>query len=133
MRKLGVLLTCLTMLGCGIDDQDRCLDGYYFDPGAHQCRLVVEEVQCGDGGPEGFGAACLDQPDCAAFPGASVCQNMNPMNPEGYCSYLDCDAGSCPSCYQCCDCSTDEEIKPTVCLSDQDAELAVEYVGCVCD
>jgi hypothetical protein len=135
MRNYFIFFVCFTAIGCGMDDQDRCLDGYYFEAESNHCRPIVEEEECGQGAnvPEGFGTVCTEQDDCASFSQASVCQNENPMNLEGYCTYRECSPGGCPSCFQCCDCSTESETKPTVCLSDQDAELAINFAGCVCD
>lgn len=130
---LTSLWISLAVMACAIDDEDRCLDGYTYDPAVNQCRQDASAEACGTGPnvPAGLGEACSDDSGCTAFAGAPKCQNQNPMA-QAYCTSVGCSPGGCPSCYQCCDCPAGKSAPSTICLTDSDAGLAVQFAGCSC-
>ena len=100
-----ILIATMLAISCAPSDDDRCLDGYYYEN--KTCNKIEEEStdSGGDGGVlSGLGDACGDSEACAGQD-ADFCA-LNPTKPgqEGYCTVKDC-AGSpdsCPAGYDCC-------------------------------
>ena len=120
------LLWCLAVIcfcGCSMDDDDRCVDGYDYDPETKSCLLEVDVSclweQCAVGGTDCDGCE------------ADFCVN-NPLgdtDAPGFCTIENCEPKGCPRGYQCCDCSAVDWV--VACFSDQYAALAGAN-GCDC-
>ena len=94
---IRVLLALLVVAGagCGIDDEDRCGEGYEFVD--ETCMEIVESQG-------GLGDPCNLDEDCTAEE-VNFCAK-DPTQPDvpGLCTIKDCivDPDSCPDEYKCC-------------------------------
>lgn len=113
----------MAMPGCGVSQEDRCMDGYYYNKAWNTCELLPDaalpdatptdagpeadgEITDGgstDGGSEsGIGDFCTESAQCTKA--ADFCA-VNPITTEGYCTFNNCTNGSCPAGWMCCDCT----------------------------
>lgn len=151
-RVLFLLVAFGAVVGCEIDDSDRCPEGYHYDPEGLACVVCAEDetwdpadYTCvgssdgdtdgdagGDGGPPtGLGEPCEDDEDCAGYE-AAMCA-INPLTQQGeYCTLEDCTPADCPDGWQCCDCLDDDPLNSLACAKDEDAELLSTLGGCEC-
>jgi len=132
-------LAGLLVQGCyNIKDDDRCLDGYHYDPEGLVC--VLDE----DGGVE-IDAASMDAEVTAdaSTTGDSVIGDSCEVSEEctgdvdfcaysshtqtGYCSPTGCSEGTCPTGWMCCDCTGIDW--PVLCVDDQSTMMPTL---CVC-
>lgn len=149
---LALSLGALAMVGCTIDDEDRCPEGFQFEKITLSCHPIPQESEgdssggedtgkdkdtndAGDG-PSGLGEPCAGDPGACAAAGyeADYCV-VNPLEQDkAYCSSRDCTADSCEKGYRCCDCTNSMVLpKLSACLKDADADLAGSAAGgCQC-
>ncbi len=140
--KFFFAVLVIVAVGCELDPDDRCQDGFYWDEDVLSCRLVEVDTEP-DAGPDpdagtdtdtnttsGIGTQCYSDADCADFE-ANYCQ-LHPLEPEnpGVCTFKDCLPGECPTGYLCCDCSNLGSV--ITCVDLEGAESAESY-GCTCD
>ena len=152
LRALFAALALGGVIGCSIDDGDRCPDGYHYDPEGLACLVCAEDetwdpvnyacvgtsdsdsdVDAGDDGgpPTGLGEPCDSDEDCAEYE-ASMCA-INPLTEEGvYCTLEDCTPADCPEGWQCCDCLDVDPLNSLACATDEDAVPLVNLAGCDC-
>ncbi len=129
-------LTGLVAAGCyNISDEDRCLDGFTYDPQENVC---VENVDAGVDaqvdaqvdaetsadasgvGPiSGLWDDCETSGDCTGD--ADHCAYSD-MGQVGYCTVTDCTAGSCPDGFWCCDCTAVEW--PVMCADETNTMIS---------
>ncbi len=115
-------LSMLLAGGCfNIKDEDRCLEGFTYDSEENECvpdedagvgvdaAPVDAEVTADastpgeDGGTiSGLWDDCETAAECTGD--ADYCA-YSPQGQVGYCTVTGCTAGSCPTGFQCCDCS----------------------------
>jgi len=153
MRLLGKVPTVLALMlvaSCGIDDEDRCADGYEFDKEHSYCiqeeetdsdsdtgtGAAVDAGADADGGGQdggevsGMGVSCKTAPECENFD-ADYCA-IHPLDPStGYCTLLDCMDDGCPGEFRCCDC-TGLGAPEIFCMKNADAQQA-EVLKCQCN
>ncbi len=136
---------------CTIDDEDRCPDGYHYDPVGLACKLCGEDqtwnptiYECEDPPPpdggtdtdteqSGLGEPCASNIDCQDYV-AAICA-IDPLTNEGkYCTIENCTPADCTDGFQCCDCtaSSIEAIQGIACAKDEDATQLVAMAGCTC-
>jgi hypothetical protein len=138
----------LVVASCSIGDEDRCTEGFVFDDALGICRPTqtdmgapadqgpsVDQASAADQGPVSdgvaapeisidaaagaqFGEPCVEQTDCVTE--ADYC-TYNDFTKSGVCTYKDCTADSCPTGWQCCDCSAVGW--PIFCGPDNEAQL----------
>lgn len=134
---LAVASSLLVGAGCKIADEDRCAPGYTYNPDKLACEKntsddaetaseTTTETQENDF-PTGMGETCDSNEDCSAFE-ADVCA-VNPALGSGYCTIVGCAPGECPSGYQCCSCTAEDQERE-ICLADQQAAAAVQFGAC---
>ena len=132
-------------VGCSIDDDDRCADGFVWDD---EFRVCLEDAggtggsggsDPGGGGSTGdpeLGSSCVSDDDCdGAEDDATYCL-LDPRNPSdpGVCTIPDCTADACGDDYSCCDCGSVDLVDwpaPLCLLSDRSSQL--EGIGCTCE
>ena len=106
--------------GCAFEDDERCPDGYQWNPDRNYC--VMEEEIEEDGGPgadsgsvecveneaglDGLDQECFSDADCAGCT-ADYCL-LNPMTPDdpGGCTLSGCESAGCGPDHLCCDCGS---------------------------
>ncbi len=136
---------------CTVDDEDRCLNGYDWDPEVLTCRKIEKDTDTStaatdvaqdagedsgttgdsDGNlPSGYLEPCEKQGDCAAYE-ADYCL-INPLEPEqSACVTQNCTPGSCPAGSICCDCTT--VTYPIMCLPDEATAESLLTTMCDCE
>ena len=94
---IRILLVVLFILGsgCGIDDEERCKEGYEF---VGETCLEIVDTEGGLGDPCNVDEECLDEE-------VDFCAK-DPTQPDvpGVCTVKDClvDPDNCPGEYKCC-------------------------------
>ncbi len=150
MTKKALLIAILVLVywsSCTMDDEDRCLSGYDWDPDGLTCRKIERDTDTGpaevaqdaggDSGatgnsdsdlPTGYLETCGVQEDCAVYE-ADYCL-INPTEPEqSVCVTQNCTPGNCPEGSMCCDCSA--LTYPAMCLPDE--ALVDSPLATMCD
>ncbi len=142
-----VILVSLLVFSC--KDKGGCPPNFIYVP-SYQLCLNLPSVDAQDGGfvddagldtPEGdpesgLGMSCRTDANCEDYE-ADFCIT-DPMNPKapGYCTYIHCSPGECPSGWQCCDCTKSglvpDDFRIAACFDQNKAQLAVTLAGCGC-
>lgn len=118
LRRVALILGLAGLLvgGCyNIKDEDRCLEGYHYDPEGLVCVLdldagldadldaeVTSDASADGGGASGIGDLCDVSDECTGD--ADYCAYSSHAG-EGFCTVTGCTEGSCPSGWMCCDCT----------------------------
>jgi hypothetical protein len=105
------ITTILYASACSVSDDERCVDGMYWDDEFKACIIEAEAgadtaTTDSEGDTAALGAPCTGPADCQSPP-ADYCllDVTHPQNP-GMCTIDDCTSGGCPAGNLCCDCST---------------------------
>jgi len=149
MRVTPVFLMLLMgSLGCTIADEDRCIDGYTWNPHTRGCyedtnqavdtsgdTQGLADAGAGDAGgsdgmsePSGFKESCFTQEDCASYEANYCLKNPTTTDP-GMCTVQDCAVGTCPDNAKCCDCTT--ITLPVLCIPEE--ALADSILSSMCE
>lgn len=132
-------------LGCAVSDDDRCPEGYKYNPETFNCSIIpldsavakeaqaskeasATKAEAGAAAPTGLGTACNPSSggaECTGFE-ANFCAGSGTT---GSCTLKGCKGkNTCPTAYTCCDCSgvgsTD------FCVSDAKVEQTKQYCTC---
>lgn len=157
--KFGILLfmtgAALNMAACSMDDSDRCVSGYTYDPSTKSCQMdrddmgvAGDDAEVADGGAVddgtvdddsgvdlsalGFGVACYEAgaaAECADFEEATYCA-LPTGETEGQCTKEGCtldDTESCPGDLVCCDCS---DFTTILCVSEERSKEISAFCTC---
>lgn len=154
MKGLRICLGVLVIIGCSLDDDMRCPDGFAYEQNTRTC-VKDEDIETdtdtdtgidsetgtpsdSDGGPQddagpddniptGYGQTCSGPAECASFE-ANYC-GIIPGAAAGYCTIENCVPADCPAGSQCCDCSSINF--PIICAKDADVEgLIGSFCNC---
>ena len=111
MKQAIFIVSFLSLVfqgGCEISDDDRCVDGMYWDDVYKACIVeatTADTDSTTDGDTDtAFGAPCTSAANCPSPP-ADYCllDVTQPQNP-GMCTIDDCSSGGCPTGNLCCNC-----------------------------
>ncbi|MCP4600288.1 MAG: hypothetical protein GY847_07110 [Proteobacteria bacterium] len=142
-------MAILSILALCCEDQGGCPPGFMYMPEYQLCiNLPSSNIQDGgfgidaaadaqgDTSGSGLGVTCRTSADCEDYE-ADFCIT-DPMNPDdpGYCTFIDCAPGGCPSGWECCDCTQSgivpEEFRISACFGRDKVQLAESLGGCGC-
>jgi hypothetical protein len=123
-----VILATLFVLGCTIDDEDRCPGGLEWDPDILACREIAD-ASAGDAGDDGYLTPCDGPGECDAYE-ADFCLYDPAGTVAGICVLQGCGEGTCPTDSLCCDCSGIGY--PVICIPEAAVTGSLLETSCTC-
>ncbi|MBN2804749.1 MAG: hypothetical protein JXR91_16760 [Deltaproteobacteria bacterium] len=158
LQILTGILSASLLIGCSMDDSDRCSKGYEWnsdfkicleedfefdtatDTGSDTGSDSLDQGSDSDtatdttNGEFGLGESCMTDDDCSGFEAAMCLKDPGKPDVAGFCTIQDCQPSDCIGDYSCCDC-TESLFYPMdypICVVNEGLDIFVGTLACTC-